>query len=69
MTTVQASPLAMGQRGEIIPDTPKVCPCGMPAAPGQSFVTEWYDRVGLIESYVLIHLCNEHRARVRGMLT
>lgn len=55
-------------RGQVMPDLP-CCPCGEPRAVGQTWVTEWYDRIGLVERFELVSLCEKHKARKPGELT
>jgi len=66
LSPAAAALLGVGQRGELVPDGPGECPCGAPAAFGQIWVTEWYDRLGLVEDYVVTRLCADHRARKLG---
>lgn len=54
---------AVGQRGELVPESFGTCPCGEPAVAGQSWATEWFDRIGLTERVIITRLCADHKAR------
>lgn len=64
MTTLAISPIAVAMKGERL--LSGTCPCGEPAAPGQVWTTEWYDRHGMVERFVVTWLCAQHKARVAG---
>lgn len=60
------SPMALGSRGEFVPEDFGECPCGEKAVNGQIWVTEWFTPVGLIDRCVIVRLCAVHRARRPG---
>lgn len=59
-------PFSVGERGELVPRAPQLCPCGEKATPGQVWVTAWYDSSGLPERWIITALCQDHRARTVG---
>lgn len=66
MSTVAVSPVALALSAENPMLLAGTCPCGEPAAPGQIWTTEWYDRHGMVEYFVVTWLCPAHRARKVG---
>jgi hypothetical protein len=66
MARVPVSPMALGARGETVPEDFGDCPCGEQAVSGQTWITEWYDRTGLVDRCVVVRLCGVHRARRPG---
>lgn len=60
------SPLAIGARGEVVPEDFGECPCGEKAVNGQIWITEWFNTIGLVDHCVVVRLCGRHAARRPG---